>query len=93
MPKNRKLTLNSGIQTYQILTNDDEVSIPSISSILLAVLHLVLITLLVYANNMYCKQKSRQMINKQNQINRQKKSSVDKVGRVGSDRVVCDKLS
>ena len=28
--------LNSGIQTYQILTNDDEVCIPSLSSILLA---------------------------------------------------------
>ena len=31
------MTLNSGIQTYQILTNDDEVCIPSLSSILLAV--------------------------------------------------------
>ena len=30
MPKNKKLALNSGIQTYQILTNDDEVCIPSI---------------------------------------------------------------
>ena len=38
MPKNRKLTLNSGIQTYQILTNDDEVCIPSLTSILLAVI-------------------------------------------------------
>ena len=37
MPKNKKLALNSGIQTYQILTNDDEVCIPSISGILLAV--------------------------------------------------------
>ena len=37
MPKNRNLALNSGIQTYQILTNDDEVCIPSLSSILLAV--------------------------------------------------------
>ena len=27
---------NSGIKTYQILTNDDEVCIPSLSSILLA---------------------------------------------------------
>ena len=33
-----KLALNSGIQTYQILTNDDEVCIPSLSSILLAVI-------------------------------------------------------
>ena len=37
MPKNKKLTLSSGIQTYQILTNDDEVCFPSLSSILLAV--------------------------------------------------------
>ena len=37
MPKNKKLTLNSGIQTYQILTNNDEVCIQSLSSILLAV--------------------------------------------------------
>ena len=37
---------NSGIQTCQILTNDDEVCIPSLSSILLAVSHpfLLLIT-------------------------------------------------
>ena len=35
--KNKKLALTLGIQTYQILTNDDEVCIPSISSILLAV--------------------------------------------------------
>ena len=35
--KNKKLALNLGIQTYQILTNDDEVCIPSLSSILLAV--------------------------------------------------------
>ena len=33
--KNKKLALNSGIQTHQILTNDDEVCIPSLSSILL----------------------------------------------------------
>ena len=31
------MALNSGIQTYQILTNDDEVCIPSLFSILLAV--------------------------------------------------------
>ena len=35
-----KLALNSGIQTYQILTNDDEVCIPSLSSILLALMHI-----------------------------------------------------
>ena len=35
--KNEKLALKLGIQTYQILTNDDEVCIPSLSSILLAV--------------------------------------------------------
>ena len=34
MPKNKKLALDLGIQTYQILTNDDEVCIPSLSSIL-----------------------------------------------------------
>ena len=33
-----KLTLKLGMQTYQILINDDEVCIPSLSSILLAVL-------------------------------------------------------
>ena len=38
MPKNKKLALKLGILTYQILTNDDEVCIPSLSSILLAVL-------------------------------------------------------
>ena len=37
MPKNKQLALKLGIQTYQILTNDDEVCIPSLSSILLAV--------------------------------------------------------
>ena len=37
MPKNWKLASNSGIQTDQILSNDDEVCIPSLSSILLAV--------------------------------------------------------
>ena len=31
------MTLKLGIQTYQILTNNDEVCIPSLSSILLAV--------------------------------------------------------
>ena len=36
MPKNKKLGLNSGIQNYQILTNDDEVCTPSLFSILLA---------------------------------------------------------
>ena len=34
MPKKR----NSGIQTYQMFTNDDEVCIPSLSSIFLAVI-------------------------------------------------------
>ena len=37
MTKKRKLALNSGIQTYQILIKDDEIYIPSLSSILLAV--------------------------------------------------------
>ena len=31
------MALKLGIQTYQILTNDDEVCIPSLSSILIAV--------------------------------------------------------
>ena len=31
------MSLHSAIQTYQILTNDDDVCIPSLSSILLAV--------------------------------------------------------
>ena len=37
MPKNKKLALDSGIQTNQILTNDDDVCIPRLSSIFLAV--------------------------------------------------------
>ena len=37
MSKNMKLALKLGIQTYQILTNYDEVCIPRLSSILLAV--------------------------------------------------------
>ena len=38
MPKIlRKMALNSGVQTYQILTNDDEIWIPRHSSIFLAV--------------------------------------------------------
>ena len=37
MPKNKKLALNSGTQTNQILTNDDEVCNLRRSSILLAV--------------------------------------------------------
>ena len=37
MPKIEKLALNSGIQTNQILTNDDEVCIPRLSCILFAV--------------------------------------------------------
>ena len=37
--KNKKLALNSGIQTNQILTNDAEVCIPRLSSILLAILN------------------------------------------------------
>jgi hypothetical protein len=35
--KDKKLALKLEIQTYQILTNDDELCIPSISIILLAV--------------------------------------------------------
>ena len=37
MPKNIKFNLKFGIQTYQILTNGDEVCIPSLPSILIAV--------------------------------------------------------
>ena len=42
------MALNSGIQTYQILTNNDEVCIPSVSNILLAVtlLNLTLLRIL-----------------------------------------------
>ena len=35
MLKNKKLALKLGIKTYQILTNYDEVCIPTLSSILL----------------------------------------------------------
>ena len=41
MPKNKKLGLNSVIQTNQILTKDAEVCIPRLSSILLAILGLL----------------------------------------------------
>ena len=34
MQKNKKLALKLGVQTYQILTNNDEVCISSLSSIL-----------------------------------------------------------
>ena len=37
MPKKDKLALKLGIQTHQILTNNDKVCIPSLSSILLVV--------------------------------------------------------
>ena len=37
LPNNKKLALKLGIQTYQILTNYDEVYIPSVSSLLIAV--------------------------------------------------------
>ena len=37
MPKKKTWALRLGIQIYQILTNDDEVCIQSLSSILLAV--------------------------------------------------------
>ena len=37
MPKNKKLALDSEIQTNEILTNDYEICIPRLSSILLAV--------------------------------------------------------
>ena len=40
MPKKKKLALKLGIKTYQILTNDDEVCIPCLSSILIAVRYL-----------------------------------------------------
>ena len=43
MPKKKEMALNLGIQTYKILTNDDEVCIPSLSSILLAVRKLLMI--------------------------------------------------
>ena len=49
MPKrNKKLALKLGIQTCQILTNDDEVCTPSLSSTLLAVPNLLYIV--QYAN-------------------------------------------
>ena len=37
MQKKKKLALKSGIQNFQFLTNDDDVCIPSLSSVLLAV--------------------------------------------------------
>ena len=50
MSKNRKLALNSGIQTDQILTNDDEVCIPSLSSILLDVQHRLIVNTKIARN-------------------------------------------
>ena len=44
---NKKLALKLGIQTYQILTNDDEVCVLSLSSILLA----AIVSLLPYQVN------------------------------------------
>ena len=44
--RKKTFALKVGIQTYQILTNDDEVCIPSLSVILLAVQHFWLISLL-----------------------------------------------
>ena len=41
MQKNKKFSLNSGIENNQILTKDDEVCIPRLSSILLATKTLV----------------------------------------------------
>ena len=38
MLKRQEIGFKIGKQTYQILTNDDEVCIPSLSSILMAVL-------------------------------------------------------
>ena len=43
MPKKYEIGfINSGMQMYQILTNDDKVCIPSLSSILLAVRHSII---------------------------------------------------
>ena len=51
MQKKKKLALKLGIQNFQILTNDDEVCIPSLSSILLAVAVVYLIpSLLILAD-------------------------------------------
>ena len=56
MPKkNKKLALDSGIQTNQILTNDVEVCIPRLSSIILAVL--------LYLSDIYCKLRLHQKLN------------------------------
>ena len=41
MPKNKKLALKLEIQTYQILKRDNEVCIPGLSIILLAVLYFI----------------------------------------------------
>ena len=42
MPKNKKLALKLGTQAYQILANDDEVCIPSLSCIFLAVIYVAI---------------------------------------------------
>ena len=51
--KNKKLVLKLGIQTYQTLTSDEKVCIPSLSSILLAVIlfHMFPFSFFFLANN------------------------------------------
>ena len=53
LEKKKEIGLKKGIQTYRILTNNDEVYIPSLSSILFAVnscyLFMVIMLLLLYA--------------------------------------------
>ena len=44
LQENKKLALELGIQTYQILTKDDEVCISSLSSIFLAVLRILFLS-------------------------------------------------
>ena len=55
--KDKKLVLKLEIQTYQILKNNDEVCIPSLSSIILAVV--VILKGLLVTGNLYCGQRGQ----------------------------------
>ena len=61
MPKKIR-NLNLGIQTYQILTNDDEVCIPRLSSILLAVLPMIIPAVELGTITLICFSRSAQIL-------------------------------
>ena len=54
------MALNSGIQTYQILTKDDEVCIPSLCSILIAVYSILMGSKILVLKRMSYGERSKQ---------------------------------